>query len=407
MTTLTPDPGWEYLLTEAGRQLVDDVSDRHLGGESLERLGTQLRKTGLEVSVVAASLTQADLRVKARGKFGDLARRLLFTHAGLEQASRDVVAAEHAARFQRAGVRSVSDLGCGVGAESLALLAAGITVRAIEIDPFTARLAAHNLAVLSAPVSAEVVTGDATIHGTDDTEGAFLDPARRTSGHRDTKRVASPDDYSPSLTFAFDIAERMPTGIKLGPGFDRELIPETVEAQWVSVNGSVVETALWSRSLRRPGVTRSALLIEQRGGVVSRHELTAASDAPDAATGSLGEFLYEPDGAVIRARLIGQLAERLGTTMLDPHIAYMTSDAHVFTPFAHAFRIIAEVPTKEKALRKALASRGIGSLEIKKRGVDVNPATLRQRLKLTGDTHATLIMTRIGDRHRAWLCERI
>ena len=407
MTTQTPDPGWEYLLTEGGRQLVDEVATQRAQGATLERIGAQLRKTGRDPSIVAASLTQADLRNKAESKFGELARQLLFTHAGLEQASRNVVAREHADRFREAGIQSVSDLGCGIGAESLAFIAAGISVRAIEIDPFTARLAAHNLGVLGSPGAFEVLTGDATVLGTGATQGAFLDPARRAPGHRATKRLMSPDDYAPSLTFAYDIARRMPTGIKLGPGFARELIPESVEAQWVSVNGHVVETALWSQALSRPNITRSALLLEQRDGRITRHELTGATDAVDAPSGSLGAYLYEPDGAVIRARLIGQLAETLGATMLDPHIAYMTSSTYTATPFAQAFRVIAEVPTKEKALRKELSRRGIGSLEIKKRGVQVDPATLRQRLKLTGDAPATLVMTRVNDRHHAWLCERV
>src|SRR5690606_5706039 len=107
-----------------------------------------------------------------------------------------------------------------------------------------------------------------------------------------------PGDWSPSLDFTFGLAERMPIGVKLGPGIDRELIPDAAEAQWVSVDGSVVELGLWFGALARPGIRRSALLL--RDG--SSHELTAADDSPDAPVGELGRYLYEPDGAVIRAR---------------------------------------------------------------------------------------------------------
>lgn len=392
----TPLPGWEALLTPAGMDLLRTASEAQTSGVTGARLNRSLRATGAEPDLVAAVLTQLDLRAKARGKFGDAARHLLFTPAGLEQATRAAVAELHAHRFAAAGCGRVADLGCGLGAESLALRAAGITAYPVEIDPFTARLAAHNLGVDVRVQAAETTELSAM-------DGVFFDPARRTAGHRDTRRLAAPDDYSPSLDFAFDVAARLPTGIKLGPGFERELIPDDAEAQWVSVDGQVVETGLWFGAVARPGVRRAALIM--RGS--ERFELVAAADAPDAASRPLGEFIYEPDGAVIRARLIGQLAADLGAGMVGDGIAYLTGDRLVRTPFAAAFRIVASLPAGEKALRRALAERGIGTLEIKKRGVPVDPAQLRTRLQLRGPGSATLILTRAEGTHVALLAERV
>ncbi|MBL3698651.1 class I SAM-dependent methyltransferase [Leucobacter luti] len=375
------------------------------GGADAARLNTELRRGGLTAEQTAAVLTQATLRIKARAKFGDLAMSLLFTPAGLEQATRAGVAARHAERFRAAGCTTVADLGCGIGAESIALIGAGISPRAVELDPFTARVAEHNLGVTAAHHRRPLPTvriGDAERIGPGDADGVFLDPARRTAGHTDTRRVASPDDYSPSLTFAFGLAETVPTGIKLGPGLDRDLIPDDAEAQWVSVDGQVVETGLWFGALARPGVKRAALVL--RGGDAA--ELSADRDADDAAQRPLGEYLYEPDGAVIRARLIGKLAGQLGAGMMSDGIAYLTADRRVPTPFAQAFRIVAELPVKEKELRRALAEREIGTLEIKKRGADVDPAALRTRLKLRGRGRATLVLTRVAGAHVALLAER-
>ncbi len=137
------------------------------------------------------------------------------------------------------------------------------------------------------------------------------------------------------------------------------------------------------------------------------HELTAEADSEDAETGELGEYLYEPDGAVIRARLIGDLARRLDGRMLGDGIAYITADEASATPFAAGFRILETLPFAEKELKKALRARGVGTLEIKKRGVDVDPAALRTRLKLSGDRPATLILTRVGGKHTALLAERL
>ena len=215
--------------------------------------------------------------------------------------------------------------------------------------------------------------------------------------------MSSPDDYSPSLTFAFDVSQARATGIKLGPGFDRELIPKHAEAQWVSVDGQVVEMALWCGAAAREGITRSALVFRGEAG---RDEISAPQDSDDAELRDLGEYLYEPDGAVIRARLIGELASRLDAGMLSESIAYLTSNCLVETPFAQSFRILETLPAREKDLRRALAARDIGTLEIKKRGANVDPAMLRKRLKLQGARHATLFLTRVAGKHTALLAER-
>ena len=139
----------------------------------------------------------------------------------------------------------------------------------------------------------------------------------------------------------------------------------------------------------------------------SAHELTSGADASDEPARELGAYLHEPDGAVIRARLIGDVARSLEAGMLDEHIAYLTSDAALTSPFVSTFRVRETLPADEKALAKALRERGIGRLEIKKRGVDVDPATLRTRLKLRGGEAATLILTRIGTRRTAILADRV
>ncbi|BDZ55552.1 hypothetical protein GCM10025870_26250 [Agromyces marinus] len=58
-------------------------------------------------------------------------------------------------------------------------------------------------------------------------------------------------------------------------------------------------------------------------------------------------------------------------------------------------------------MRRALQDRGIGTVEIKKRGVDVDPAALRTRLKLRGERSATVVLTREEGRHVAVLVERM
>lgn len=387
------------LLTPEGLRLLDGMPPVESAGDVAKAV-TRLRKEGHPPDLVSAVVGQARLRTRGRAKFGDLAERMLFTRAGLEQATRLPIAARHAARFRDAGFSRVGDLGCGIGGDALGLAALGLRVTAVDADEVTAAIAAYNLAPFGDDVEVRHGTAEQTdLRGLD---AVWLDPARRTAGHSETKRTR-PEDWSPSLDWVFDLARRVPVGVKLGPALDRDLIPAEVEAQWVSAGGSTLELVLWSGALAREGVRRSALVVRDE----TAHELTAGADAADEPVRELCAYLHEPDGAVIRARLIGDVARSLEAGMLDEHIAYLTSDAALTSPFVATFRVREVLPADVKALAKALRERGIGRLEIKKRGVDVDPAVLRTRLKLSGDGDATLILTRIGNRRTAILADRV
>jgi hypothetical protein len=387
------------LLSPEGLRLLDSLPTWNSTDDVLKSVSS-LRAAGHPPGLVAAVLSQSKLRSKAAGKFGPFAERMLFTEAGLEQATRLRVAALHAGRFQSAGLTRVADLGCGIGGDALAMAAIDLDVTAVERDEVTAAIAAYNLAPWPNATVLNAEAADADLSAAD---GVYLDPARRTAGHGNTSRLTDPADFSPSLDFAFELAARLPTGIKLGPGIDRGLIPDGVEAQWVSVDREVVELGVWSRELAREGIRRSALAIGAHGTA----ELTADADSADAEVGSLGDFIFEPDGAVIRARLIGDLARRLDARMLSTGIAYLTADLPTATPFAACFRVITSLPFDERAIKRELAARSIGTLEIKKRGVDVDPASLRKKLSPKGSESATLFVTRIAGKHMALLAERV
>jgi len=387
------------LLSPEGLRLLDSLPEWDAKSD-IVRTVAELRRAGHPAGLVATVLSQAKLRARARAKFGEFASRMLFTEAGLEQATRLKVAALHAGRFARAGIGHVADLGCGIGGDALALAAIDLEVTAAEADEITAAIAAYNLTPFPRVQVLHARAEDVAIGGIG---GAWLDPARRTTAGGTTRRLSDAADYSPGLDFAFGLSDRMAVGVKLGPGTDRAVIPAAAEAQWVSVDGDVVELGVWFGSVARPGIRRSALVIRGDGAA----ELTAAADSEDAPVGPLGDYLYEPDGAVIRARLIGDLARGNGAWMLSSGIAYLTADALFDSPFVRGFRVLERLPADERQLRQALAARDIGTLEIKKRGVDVDPAALRTRMKLRGDQSATLVLTREGGRHVALLVERL
>lgn len=391
------------LLSPEGQALLAKVAKVDAKADVVS-LVSKLRAEGHNPLLVAAVLTQAKLRRRAQAKFGEFADRMIFTEPGLEQASRLSVAALHAGRFRAAGITDVADFGCGIGAESLALASLDIQVHAREIDEVTAAVATYNLAPFD---SAEVQQADVTEINLDAFGGLFFDPARRELGGPARERAArkfDPMAFSPSFDFVMQAAAKKPTGVKFGPGHPHEGIPDEAEAQWVSVGGDLVELGLWFGAVARPGVKRSALLLTPGG----KHEITSASTTrQDAELGALQEFVYEPDNAVVRSHLIGQLAEQIGATIFAPEIAYLTAGEKIESPWLKGYRVLDEMAFDRKKLKAYLKERSIGTLEIKKRGSDIVPEQLRKELAPKGKGAATLIVTRVGDAHRVLVCESL
>jgi hypothetical protein len=389
------------LLSPEGQALLAEVAiDTKL---DVVKSVSRLRAQGHDAGLVAAVLTQAKLRARGATKFGEFAKSMFFTEDGLEQSSRLQVAALHAGRFRTTGIHQVADLGCGIGAEALAFAAVDLDVVAVELDEVTAACATYNLAPFE---NAKVLNHDVTEIDLTEFESQFFDPARRELGtsRERAARKYNPAQFSPNFDWILEQARARPTGIKLGPGHPHEAIPDDCEAQWVSDHGDLVELTLWFGSLARPGVARSALLIA--GG--TRHELQSANRNPaHASLREVGKFIYEPDNSVVRSHLIGVLAEQLDLGLIAPEIAYLTSDEAVESPWLRGFKVLETMAFDRKKLKARLQELGIGVLEIKKRGSDIVPEVLRKELQLKGKRAATLIVTRVGDSHRALLCEAI
>ena len=380
------------LLSPEGHALLTQIN--YDSKTDIVKLVTTLRAAGHDPALIALVLSQAKLRKRADAKFGEFANRMFFTDDALEQASRLQVAALHANRFKQANVTQVADLGCGIGAESLAFASLDIKTTAYELDEVTAAMATYNLAPFP---NAEVINADVTKEDLTKHQALFFDPARRN--HK--ARLFNPQDFSPNFDWVVEQAKLKPSGIKLGPGHPHNQIPEEAEAQWVSVQGDLVELSLWFNETKRPNIKRSALLITPEG----KYELNSNEPEAPAPTGPLGEYLHEPDNAVIRSHLINELAEQTNTHTIDPQIAYLTGNENITSPWLKTYKIKETLPFDRKQLKAYIKQNEIGILEIKKRGADITPEQLRKELSPKGPNSATLIITRIGESHLALFVE--
>lgn len=382
---------FRWLLTGPGQRLLQAAVELGAQDPPLDplRASDRLRRSDPDASHVAAALTQAQLRRRAVAKLGDLAERMYFTPDGLEQATRLPVAEHRVARLVAFETTTLVDLGCGIGGDLVAVARGGITAAGVDLDPVRVAVAEANLAALG--LSGAVVVADATEVDPSPFDVAFADPARRTA----RGRSFDVEDWTPPWSFVQRLLTR-DSCVKTAPGIPHDLVPAGVEAEWVSDHGEVKEAALWSGRL---ATTARRATVIGRGGLATLTD----EDDPGADVRALGSFLYEPDGAVIRAGLVTAVAAGVDGGLLDEHIAYVTADASFHTPFARGYEVLEQVPYREKPLKAALRARSIGSLTIKKRGVEVVPEQLRKRLELRGDNTATLVMTRIAGEGTALL----
>ncbi len=374
---------FDYLLSAPGQGLLGaaEAAYAQTGADALAA-ARRLRAGSHDPAHVAAALTQVRLRRKAVDKLGEAAARMYFTPVGLEQATAGLVAEHRAGRIVAAGHRRLLDLGCGIGADLVAAATVGITVHAVERDPVTTAVARANLAALG--LTGTVSVGEASEQDRSAYDIVFADPARR--GARG--RTFDPAAYSPPWSFVEELLTETAV-VKVAPGIPHPLVPAQVEAEWVSLAGRLREAALWSGADQ--GVQRRATVIDGSGPTAS---VTDADDPGDASVADVGRFVYEPDDAVIRAHLVTAVAADVEGWLLDPHLAYVSSDLHRPGPLARSYAVQEVLPFKEKQLRAALRARGVGPLTIKKRGVQVTPEVLRRRLGLKGSTPATIIITR-------------
>jgi SAM-dependent methyltransferase len=378
----------------AGRAVLARLASDDLSEARTLALLTDLRRD-LSPEMAGAALTLARLRVRAVSKFSR-ADTLFFTPDALEQASGEIVSGWRARRF--ADFARVADLGCGVGGDTLALAAVSDVI-ALDGDALRLRMARVNLAAYDR--AADFVQADLTdplpVSGV---PAAFFDPARRDEG----RRVWSVRDYLPPLGVIgrWDFPA---LAVKLSPGVDLdELRPYTdrgAGVEFISLGGELKEAVLWGGAFGFAG--RRAARLEADGS----GESLVPHDVPPPPVAEPHAYLYEPDPAVIRAGLFGELADHLGIDLyrLDESIAYLTGDSYVVTPWARVWPVWEWLPFNLKRLRAMLRTFDVGRVTVKKRGSPITPEELIAKLKLRGGSRtAVVVLTHIAGQHSAVIC---
>ena len=390
---------------------------------------------------------QIELRRRAQEKFPE-AGRMFFTAVGLQQATDAPIAAYKAARF--ACGEPVGDLCCGIGGDLLALARRGPVV-GIERDPATALLAEANLhacgIAATGPEDRHSCLSDLGRFSPSDSLGPragqcgpaairvqdvaqisvgelaawHIDPDRRPQGRR-TVRL---ERQEPGLDIIRRLLAENPAGaVKLAPA--AQVPPDwqaEAELEWISRARECRQLVGWFGSLASHGGARRATMVrwdvppgtsgpstESAVGAVPHRvvrTIAGKGDEPLPVLDRIGRFLYDPDPAVLGAGLLGVLAGEHGLAAVAPGSVYLTADRAVADPAVACFEVAEVLPFDLKRVKAALRQRGVGRLEIKKRGVKIDPEQVRRRLGLRGEGAAVLVLVRLGRGVAAVLARRV
>lgn len=391
-------------------------------------------------------LEQVELRRRAQDKFTH-ADQMFFTRKGLEQATDEQIAAVKATRFP-AG-QPLADLCCGIGGDLIALSRGrgcqpaletrrvseelrtptrsvseehgvgfqpvwearrvsegALPAIGIDFDPAISLLAAANLRANQCD-RAGVRSADAASFPVADVAAWHIDPDRRAAGSRTTKV----EHYQPPLeTLDRLLTANSSAAIKLAPAADVPSYWRTAaELCWLGSRGECRQQVAWFGSLAHHPGQHSATVVDARGGP---RTIVGRPDEPIPVADTLGRYLYEPHAAVLAAKLTGSLCQETGLAAVSTGVAYLTSGDRESSrpalsddgqmalgkdsrPLLAAFEIIDVLPVDLKQLKSYCRQHRLGHLEVKKRGLDIDPERLRKQVIGNGDESATLIVAPI------------
>jgi hypothetical protein len=291
---------------------------------------TSLRAQGHGVEALRLALEQVELRDKAALAWRNCGRKRqswYFTRDGYEAASHPLIAAFHAQVISSIGTSGVIDLTAGLGSDSAAFIDVGLNTTAVERDPNTATLLAHNVP------GASIVIGDCTLldltQWDPDHTAIFIDPARRgTSRSLDGARALperDPERWSPPRSFVNELAKSFRVFMKAAPAFT----PPDGWAQYVvSLDANVVEMFTTNAATG----THAVMINSEREETNIITGSTQPVTHPEAKISAEG-FLYELDPAIPRAGLTQQVAGELGLTPVGEKNMWLFGAA---TDFPHA-----------------------------------------------------------------------
>ncbi len=392
-----------------------------LPADELRALGLLRRSCSPEESRAVMALRSLRKRAAGSGRFPqELAQKMLATDKLLQQASSMRLAIWKGRQFaemlrtSRAGtadsaklVPEVWDLCCGLGGDAIGLALAGLRVRGVDSDPAAVLCATHNAIAAGVDDLCRFELADVEQLDLPAGTAVHIDPDRRASGRRSIEFA----DFSPGEQFLAHLAGRTVAGaMKLPPGADAAEL-QSIQAglfEYVSEAGICKQLVAWwhaDQAAGDGGPQRRATVLT---GSLEDPRATSieAGVAPYAPIREPGQWLVEPDPAIVAAEAVDDLAAAHDLWRIAIGLPWLFGDRVVRTLLASCFEVLADVPGRKRDIAKAVRKLGGGCVEVKTRGVKLDTDSLQRQLRGRGDRPLAILWCRQGPRQRAFICRR-
>lgn len=392
-------------LTEQYKNLSADriALSQHIGDTSDERRAVAI---------------QASLKNKLKRKLPSWfdAQVYIPSQLNLEQASSEPTALHKRKFVQNEDI--LLDLTGGMGVDFWAL--SSVAQRSIytEQNEELANATEYNLGKLCKERNIELIHADSMLLLEDlltkyEPTLIYVDPARREDQKAD-KRVYALEDCTPSLQELIlriralqDKAIHTRILAKVSPMLDITHTLRTIDAiegvHCIALRGEVKEILLEiypnsniCEEERLQNTRLTAYNIDSQGNELSfSGTLQEEQTAQPNFSSSLGTFLYEPFGSLLKLGLYNLISERLSVGKLHPNSQLYTNTELIENFPGRKFRILEIIPYESKIIKRLKSE--VPKAQITCRNFPLSAEVLRKKLKIEDSNEATIVATTLYD----------
>ncbi len=282
---------------------------------------------------------------------------------GVRFATPEMVASYRAGRL-RCDV--LADISCGIGGQTVCFAEECDRVYGVDIDGERLECARRNAGVYGVD-NITFIEGDAlspqVVEQVADADIIFSDPARPA-----TEDVRQTDSLRPGIpmvleaygdvtdSFAFEAPPQMPP----------ERIDFDCEREYLSMDGKLNRLTLYFGPLKE--CERSGVVL--RGDMYYRLKSGVAAPAGIPEADEILDYAFEPDPAVVKAELLGELAAELNINMglvkIDARRSLLSSLSNIDSPFfKNRYHVLDKVTFDCNKINRSLKEHSIGKALIR------------------------------------------
>lgn len=212
----------------------------------------------------------------------------------------------------------------------------------------------------------------------------YVDPARRDSN----KRFVSLEECAPNVVEIQDLLLQKSKNvcIKISPGADFTSVKNSIkcikEFIVVSVNNECKEILLILERDYSDQIEVKSVMINTRTEKIETIQKHEKSYYQKAQSTKMHTYFYEPDLAIIKARLSAKLAHTLGISFINLNVDYMTSEKFIEHFPGRHFKILEVIPYGRKTLKTFLTINNITKANVARRDFPDSPEYIKKVFKL-------------------------